>query len=401
MSAAALWQYKIELEHELAAILNFWQKNTIDQEYGGFYGKLDNANKVDHHAPKGSVVNSRILWAFSAAYNLTGNSDYLKVAERAFQYIVSNFIDKKYGGVYWSVDYKGKPVDTKKQIYALSFAIYGLSEFYQCSGNQQAKELALTLYNDITTYSHDEMNGGYIEALSEDWKELRDLRLSEKDANEKKSMNTHLHVLEGFSNLYRIWPHEVLKKRITELVHVFLEYIIDDTTNHLNLFFNEKWEIRSNVISYGHDIEAAWLIPESVEVIDEKELLKKIKMKSVLMADAASEGLDNDGGLWYEYDAGKDQFIKEKHWWPQAESMIGFFNAWQITGDEKYLQKSVNSWNFVKEHILDRWNGEWFWGVTENYSLMEEDKVGMWKSPYHNSRACIELIRRINSLDSI
>ncbi|MEO8414146.1 MAG: AGE family epimerase/isomerase [Ginsengibacter sp.] len=400
-SAASLWQYKSELEHELSAILNFWQQHTIDQELGGFYGRLDNVNKVDHHAPKSSVVNSRILWAFSAAYNLTGNKDYLKTSERAFQYIVDNFIDKKYGGVYWSVDYKGKPADTKKQIYALSFAIYGLSEFYQCSGNHQAKELALALYNDIMTYSHDEMFGGYIEALSEDWKELRELRLSEKDANEKKTMNTHLHVLEGFSNLYRIWPNEVLKKRITELIHVFLNHIIDDTTNHLILFFNEKWNVRSNVISYGHDIEAAWLIRESVEVIGDKELLEKIKMKSVLMADAAAEGLGNDGGLWYEYDTAEHLLLKEKHWWPQAESMIGFFNAWQINGDEGYLQKSIKCWNFVKDHIRDQANGEWFWGVTENYSLMAEDKVGFWKGPYHNSRACIELIRRINSLDCI
>ncbi len=397
-SLQQLDQYKKELQNELSELLNFWQKNTIDNEFGGFYGKLDNSNKVFPHAPKGSVLNSRILWTFSAAYNLTGNMDYLNTAERAFVYIIDHFIDKKYGGVYWSVDYKGDPLDTKKQIYALSFAIYGLSEFYQCNKNEQAKKLAIELYNLIVEHSYDTINGGYIEALSADWMEINDLRLSKKDANEKKSMNTHLHVLEGFSNLYRIWPNEGLNKKITELIHIFLDHIIDKKSNHLILFFDEEWNVKSDIISYGHDIEAAWLIQEATEVIGDKELLEKIKIKSVKLANAAAEGLDKDGGLWYEYNANENHLIKEKHSWPQAESMIGFFNAWQINGDERYLEKSVNSWRFTQQHILDKVNGEWFWGVTENYSLMEEDKVGIWKCPYHNSRACIELIRRISKV---
>lgn len=398
VSVPRLEEYKKELQNELSAILNFWQENTIDKEFGGFYGKLDNSNKVFPAAPKGSVLNSRILWTFSAAYNLTENIAYLNTAEMAFSYIIDYFIDKKYGGVYWTVDYKGAPLDTKKQIYALSFAIYGLSEFYKCSKNQQAKELAIELYNLIVAHSYDTINGGYIEALSQDWKEINDLRLSKKDANEKKSMNTHLHMLEGFANLYCIWPNEVLNKKIAELIHIFLDHIIDKKTNHLILFFDEKWNVKSNIISYGHDIEAAWLIQETAEVIGDEELLEKVKTKSVLIANSAAEGLDKDEGLWYEYDADENNLIKQKHSWPQAESMTGFFNAWQITGDESYLEKSLNSWRFTQEHILDKKNGEWFWGITENYSLMEEDKVGIWKCPYHNGRACIELIHRISKL---
>ena len=399
VSVLQLVQYKKELHIELSSILKFWQENTIDNEFGGFYGKLDNSNNVFADAPKGSVLNSRILWTFSAAYNLTGNDDYLRTAERSFGDFVDHFIDKKYGGVYWSVDYKGDPFDSKKQFYALSFAIYGLSEYYQCTKNKKAKELAKELYNLIIEHSYDTINGGYIEALSEDWKEINDLRLSKKDANEKKSMNTHLHILEGFANLYRIWPDEVLKNKIAELINIFLDHIIEKKTNHLVLFFDEKWKVKSNIISYGHDIEAAWLIQEAAEVIGDNALVEKFKNKSVEIANAATEGLDKDGGLWYEYNADENHLIKEKHSWPQAESMIGFFNAWQISGDEKYLQKSILSWRFVKEHIIDKKNGEWFWGVTENYSLMKEDKVGIWKCPYHNSRACIELINRINKIE--
>lgn len=393
-----LEHYKKELQNELSAILSFWQQHTIDNRFGGFYGRLDNSNKIFTNAPKGSVLNSRILWAFSAAYNLTGNNEYLSVALRAFEYIMDYFIDAINGGVYWTVDYKGKSLDTKKQVYALSFAMYGLSEFYLATKNQQAKEAAIELFHLIVEHSYDITNGGYIEALSADWKNIEDLRLSKKDANEKKSMNTHLHVLEGFTNLYRIWTHEELKKSIQELIHIFTDHIIDKNNNHLILFFDEKWNVKSNIISYGHDIEAAWLIQEAVEIIGDNDLLKTIKMQSVQLANAAMEGLDTDGGLWYEFDANENYLIKEKHSWPQAESMIGFFNAWQITGNESFLKKSFASWQFVKAHILDTKNGEWFWGVKENYELMNEDKVGIWKCPYHNSRACIELIKRIDNI---
>ena len=392
----ALQKYKSELENELSNILGYWQKNAIDKEFGGFYGKLDNSNQVFNDAPKGSVLNSRILWTFSAAYNLNGHEDYLHVAERAFQYIVTHFIDKKNGGVYWSVDYEGNPLDTKKQIYALSFTIYGLSEFYIATKNETAKELAIQLYHLIVEHSYDTENGGYIEALTADWKEIKDLRLSDKDANEKKSMNTHLHVLEGFANLYRTWPNEELKQRIEELIRIFSDHIIDPETNHLILFFDDEWNVKSNIISYGHDIEAAWLVQEAAEIIADEQIIEKVKQHSLLIADASEEGIDKDGGLWYEYDVNENHLIKEKHWWPQAEAMIGFLNAWQITKKESYLEKSLNSWKFVQQYILDTKKGEWFWGVKENYEVMNEDKVGLWKCPYHNGRACIELISRIN-----
>lgn len=398
-SLKILTKYRSELENELSDILSYWEKNTVDAAFGGFYGKLDNLNKVYNEAPKGSVLNSRILWTFSAAFNLNGNEDYLPIAERAYQYIVTHFIDKKNGGIYWSVDYQGNMLDTKKQIYALTFAIYGLSEYYHATKNETARKLAIDLYHLIVEHSYDKKYGGYIEALTADWQEIKDLRLSDKDANEKKSMNTHLHVLEGFANLYKVWPNGDLKQKIEELIHIFFDHIIDFKSNHLHLFFDGEWNVRSHIISYGHDIEAAWLVQEAVEIISNEKLLEKIKKYSILMADATIEGLDKDGGLWYEYDVNKNHLIKEKHWWPQAEAMIGFFNAWQITQKESYLTHSFNSWKFVQKHILDTNNGEWFWGVTENYELMDDDKVGLWKCPYHNGRACIELILRIKKVE--
>jgi cellobiose epimerase len=392
-------QYRKELEEELVNILSFWQDHTPDYESGGFYGRINNAGETFKDSPKGAVLNSRILWAFSAAYNLTKNEDYLRTATRAFHYISSHFIDKEFGGVYWTVDSQGNPLDAKKQIYALSFAIYGLSEFYIASKVEEAKLAAIDLYKTIVRYSYDYKSGGYIEALSRNWEELEDLRLSNKDANEKKSMNTHLHVLEGFANLYRIWPDEKLNERITELIYIFERHIIDPETHHLILFFDEEWNKKAAAISYGHDIEAAWLIQETAEILGNPELINEIKKESLLIADAATEGLDSDGGLWYEFDKKNDQLIKEKHWWPQAEAMVGFFNAWQISGDEIYLNRSLKSWNFIQKHIIDKKNGEWYWGITEDHSIMEEDKVGVWKCPYHNVRACVELIKRISEIE--
>lgn len=388
-------QYQLELEHELKDILAYWIKHAIDGKNGGFVGRIDHNGNIYYDAPKGSVLNSRILWTFSAAYNLTKDHQYLEVAQSAFHYFVERFIDKEFGGVYWTLNYKGGPLDTKKQIYALSFAIYGLSEFYKASNNENAKELAIILHNAVVKYSYDKNNGGYIEALTRDWKPLGDLRLSPKDANERKSMNTHLHVLEGFANLYRIWPAEIVKEEIAGLITIFLEHIISRQTGHLLLFFDDKWNSKSSIVSYGHDIEAAWLIQEAAESINHQQLVSKLKDKSIVLANAASEGLDTDGGLWYEYDSLTNRMVKQKHSWPQAEAMVGFFNVWQVTGDEKYLHYSLRSWQFVKKYMHDKKCGEWFWGVNEDYSPMSnEDKVGIWKCPYHNSRACIEIIRR-------
>lgn len=388
--------YRQEMQQELKNILAYWMEHTIDEANGGFAGKINNDNIVVPAAPKGSVLNSRILWTFSAAYNLTKDATYLNIAARACSYLVDFFVDKEYGGVYWSVDYSGKPLDTKKQIYAIAFAIYGLSEYHLASGNDKAKQQALALYNVMEQYSHDTAKGGYIEALTKDWKEIGDLRLSAKDSNEKKSMNTHLHILEAYANLYRIWPDDQLRHHITELINLFLNNIIDPQTNHLRLFFDEDWNSKGDIVSYGHDIEAAWLIQEAAEVIHDEKLIVEVKERSVKIAVASERGLDTDGGLWYEKEA--DHLIKEKHWWPQSEAMVGFYNAWQITGDQHFLNRSLNTWKFVQAHLLNKEKGEWYWGVKEDYTIMQgEDKVGIWKCPYHNGRACIELIRRIDA----
>ncbi len=389
--------YKKELNDELGNIMNFWAAVAPDNEFGGFYGKIDNNNKVTPGAPKGSVLNARILWSFSAVYNHNPNPACREMANRSYQYIDRHIIDNEFGGVYWSVDYKGNPLDTKKQVYAIAFTIYALSEYYLASGDETAKQKAIDLFYLLAERAYDPIETGYFEAFTRDWKPIEDLRLSAKDANEKKTMNTHLHVLEGYTNLYRIWPDKALKEHISILLDNFFDHFINHETNHLALFFDERWQSKSGLVSYGHDIEATWLLLEAAEVIGDETMVERVKKITIAIAEATMEGLDTDGGVWYEYEPDGDHLIKEKHWWIQAEAMIGFFNAWQIDADERYLEISIKNWKLVKNKILDKINGEWFWGITEDGQIMPgEDKVGLWKCPYHNSRACIEIIKRIS-----
>jgi mannobiose 2-epimerase len=388
---------KEEMHAELLSILNYWESNTADEKNGGFIGAIDYNDTKDYDAEKGSVLNARILWAFSAAYPVTKNENHLKVAERAFEYITKHFYDTTYGGIFWSLNADGSPKDTKNQVYALAFAIYGLSEFYAVTKNELALQLAISLYKKIEQYSFDPIHKGYFEAFTRDWQPIADLRLSDKDANEAKTMNTHLHIVEGYANLYRVWPDAGLKAVIAQLLHTINDYFMDAETGHLRLFFNEVWIEKLDVISYGHDIEAAWLLQWCAEIIEDGTLIDIYKKHAVIMADATFEGIDDeDGGLWYEYDPEHETLIAEKHWWPQSELLIGMVNAWQLTGNEKYLDAVKQNWAFVQKYILDRQNGEWIWGIYAGYNKIEKDKAGFWKCPYHNTRACLELIDRLS-----
>lgn len=388
-----------ELTDELKSILNYWLNHTVDEVNGGFWGKIDNGNQVTPDAAKGSVLNARILWSFSAAYNQNPDEAYLQAATRAYDYIKVCFVDDEFDGVYWSVSYKGDKLDTKKQVYANAFTIYALSEYYMASKLETVKEEAIGLYRLLLDKSYDRDKTGYLEAFTRDWQPLGDLRLSAKDANEKKTMNTHLHVLEAYTNLYRIWPDGGLKQQIEILINNFFDHFIDAEAGHLVLFFDEDWNRRSDTVSYGHDIEATWLLQEAAETIGNHEMIVKINAICIAIAEATIQGLDTDGGLWYEYEPAGNHLIKEKHWWVQAEAIVGFYNAWQVNGNDKYLQLTLDNWAFVKDKILDKQNGEWFWGVRDDGSIMPgEDKAGLWKCPYHNSRACIEIINRIKIL---
>lgn len=380
---------------ELENILRYWAENTVDETHGGFYGQINNLNEVNETAVKGVVLNARILWTFSAAVCCLKNKKYVTIAGRAFNYLQQHFTDQLNGGVYWSLSYTGQPLDTKKQVYAQAFAIYAYAEYFLATGTEAAKIAAIGLFKLLEKHAFDNEFGGYVEALTVNWQPIADLRLSDKDANEPKSMNTHLHVLEAYTNLYRIWPDNGLYKKIKGLLAIFKDFIIDKNTGHMHLFFAMDWQVKSSILSFGHDIEAAWLLQDAAEVIQDPYWLLATKGLTLQMAEASARGLDSDGGLWYEHDLVNHHFIYEKHWWPQAEALVGFYNAWQVSGKQHWLEKTLSVWQFTQQYIIDYANGEWFWGVKKDHSIMQgEDKAGFWKCPYHNGRALMEIIRR-------
>jgi cellobiose epimerase len=397
--AETLLNYKAALQLELEDILRYWINNVVDEKQSGFYGAVSPDNVADLLAPKGAVLNSRILWTFSAASQYSTNERCLEIATRAFNYLEKYFIDYEYGGVFWSVDHTGKMLDSKKQIYALAFCLYGLAEYYKVTCNKQALQYAKDMFECIEKFSFDKTKDGYIEAFNREWGSIDDLRLSEKDNNEKKTMNTHLHIIEAYANLYQVWPEIFLRGKIIGLLNIFQKHFFNAQNHHLNLFMTEDWEVKSSIQSFGHDVEASWLLYECAEISGNELYIDRYKKIALQLADAAAGALDSDGGIWYEYDPAADHWIKEKHSWPQAEAMVGFFNAYQLSGEEKYLQQSVNSWQFVKQYLKDTDGGEWFWGVSEDYSIMQKDKAGFWKCPYHNSRACMEIMKRISLLN--
>lgn len=392
-----LKQLKSELSTELDSILKYWSKHTIDNQNGGFIGQIDFNDHIIANTEKGAVLNARILWSFSASYQVTKNEQHKKLATRAFEFLSKYFYDSEFGGLFWSINVDKTPKDTKNQIYALAFAIYGLSEYYAISKDEKALEIAINLYLKIQENSFDPENKGYFEALTREWNPIEDLRLSDKDANEKKTMNTHLHIVEAYANLFKVWKDKTLQTEIIELLETIDQHFINTETGHLRLFFDENWVEKQDVISYGHDIEAAWLLLQCAEISEDENLIAKFSKHAIQMAEVTKEGIDSDGGLWYEFDPEKKELVAEKHWWVQAEALIGFYNAYQLTQNEDYLNIVYKNWKFIKKYILDQKNGEWFWGIYSDYTLIEKDKAGFWKCPYHNSRACLELINRIKT----
>ncbi len=384
--------------NELNNILKYWASNVIDNINGGFVGRIDSNQHIDNNAPKGLILNARILWTFSAAYKILKRPELLEVADRAYKYIVENFSDKKNAGYYWMISNNGKPEHTKKQIYAQAFVIYGFSEYFSVTQNKECYSKSIEIFDLIEKYAFDKTKNGYFEAYTLDWKEeTADLRLSDKDMNEKKTMNTHLHVLEAYSNLYKIYKNDFLKAKILNLLDIFNGKIINLNDKHFDLFFNEDWIRKSDIISFGHDIEGSWLLYEAAEVVGSEKYIEKQKQIAVEMAYEVAKAVNKDGGL--EHDKERNGHSDgEFEWWAQAESVVGFVNAYQLSGDIKFLKAAVNMKGFIENYFIDKKFGEWFYRIDGNYQpILHYDKVGFWKCPYHNARMCIELIKRLES----
>ena len=381
-------------------IMPFWCGPALDHEQGGWMGCLSNDLKPDRTQPKGLIINSRILWAFSAVHRVRPEKLFQQMADRAFNYVMDRFWDAQHGGAFWRLDDAGRVIDDSKKIYGQAFYIYALAEYHQAFGGKAALERAIQLFELIERHAHDPRHGGYIEVCRRDWSEAgAEARLSDKDMNEKKSMNNHLHVLEAYTNFYRAWPEPRVAERLRELIQLFEQRILDARTQHFQHFFDETWRVRSDSYTFGHDIEGTWLLCEAAEVLGDAALLKQVQGVVLPMVEVVlKEGIAADGALYYEGKGGKI-IDPGKECWPQAEAVIGFLNAFQLSGDRKYLQTSLRAYDFIENRLVDRAHGEWFWRINEDGKLDPKlPKVSEWKGPYHGSRMCLETLHRLRAI---
>jgi cellobiose epimerase len=383
-------------------LMPFWCGPAVDHEQGGWMAWLSNDLKPDRTQPKGLIVNSRILWAFSAVHRAKADPLYKQMADRAFDFVMNKFWDEELGGAFWRLNDAGQVIDDSKKIYGQAFYIYALSEYHHAFGAPAALARAKETFELIERHAHDAKHGGYAEVCRRDWSEAgSEARLSDKDMNEKKSMNNHLHVLEAYTNLYRVWKNSRVEERLRELIQLFQDRILDLHTQHLHHFFDEQWRVRSDTYTFGHDIEGTWLLCEAAEVLGDAPLLQRVQGIALRMAEVAlKEGIENDGGLCYEGKGGKT-IDHGKECWPQAEAVIGFLNAFQISGDPKYFLAARRTWDFIEHHLVDRVHGEWFWRITpEGQVDATLPKVSEWKGPYHGSRACLETLHRLRAISA-
>ncbi len=399
-------------------ILSFWFNKMQDGQRRGFYGQMRGDGTLVPDADKGCILNARILWSFSAAYRVLGKPDYLMAATRAKDYILEHFIDKIYGGTYWSLNAEGNPLDTKKQFYAIGFVIYGLSEYARATGDPEAFDYAIRLFDGIEQHSWDPQYGGYIEACTREWDTIADMRLSDLDANYPKSQNTHLHIIEPYTNLFRLmqerpelmqgrpcplatgesWGDVSLRveKSLRQLIDIFCDKILNPETHHLDLFFDMDWTRGAGWLeSYGHDIECSWLMHEAALVLGDKQVLQKVEPIVRLVAKASEKGLNADGSMTHEANLDTGHIDADRHWWVQAEAVVGFLNIYQYFGDTDALQHGLRCWQYIKDNLIDWKNGEWFWSRDPQGNInLKDDHAGFWKCPYHNSRMCLEIIER-------
>lgn len=386
-----------QFKNELVAIADWWIENTIDKTNNGFIGEITATGVVKEKSNRGIVLNTRILWFFSEIALYFNEVKYKEIADRAYHYIQSFFFDHTFGGVVWEVDYQGHCINNRKQIYAQAFAIYALCSYYKLTKNQQVLDNAYALYGLIEKYGHDDTNGGYYEAFSQQWGHLDDVRLSTKDLNYPKTMNTHLHIIEAYTALYSVFNCSDVRQSLITLLGYYHKYFINKDNYHLRMFLDNNWQDHSTTYSYGHDIESSWLIWESVKILGDKDLYNIFKPLVIkLAATCYREGRDDKGAVLDMYDIKNNKNIVERVWWIQAEALVGFLNAYEITGEYFYLEAVAKNWQFICNSIIDHKHGEWHWSsILDQHDSYHHYKMGFWKAPYHNGRAMLEMCKRL------
>lgn len=379
-------------KHLRKKLIPFWEE-MADWHLGGFYGYLGYNLELDRQAVKGVILNSRILWFFSNAYLTLKKPELLKYAEHAYLFLRDFCLDRECGGVYWSLTCDGKVEDETKHTYNQAFAVYALSSYYAAGGSEEALRLAYELYELIETRCRDE--GGYGEAYSRDFVPASNEKLSENGVMAERTMNTLLHVFEAYTELYRVDHRADVAECMREMLDVFVKKVYNPEKRRQEVFFDGQWNTLIDLHSYGHDIETSWLLDRGCRVLGDEAYSKKLEPVILALAEEIYERAYQDHSVMNECENGVDN--TDRIWWVQAESVVGFLNAWEKWPEKRYfLDAARDIWQYIDRVIVDKREGsEWYWRVDENGKPVEgEPIVEPWKCPYHNGRMCMEVIRR-------
>ena len=359
------------------SILPFWLG--LKDPAGGFFGEADGTGRIRKDADRGAVLNARILWTFSAAYRVLGKESYADAARWALSYFLDHFLDEDAGGVYWCLDASGRPLDDKKQLYAQAFAIYGLSELYRATHDAHTLEAAIDLYQTVESHFADHQNGGYVEALARNFSPLEDMSLSAHDINADKTMNSHFHLMEAYANLYKVWSDPSLKSALDALIDLTCTRIMGPD-GHLQLYFRRDWNVLPGGVSYGHDIETSWLLLECAMATRDFSIVNRVKPYALKIGQAGNEGLLSDGSMRYEKLL-DGSFDDSRQWWVQAEAVVGNLWLWKYHGDAAAADRALACWNYIRDHLVDRNGGEWYWAILPD-GTPDFDKLAFRKKPY-------------------
>lgn len=377
-------------------ILPFWL-SMEDKTFGGFYGKMASDLSIDKQADKSAILMTRYLWSLSAAYPLSKQAGLLDAAEQVYRFITDNLLDNEHHGMYWSVTYDGQPTETQKHIYVQSFAIYALSEYYKVSKKQSSLNLAIELFDLIESKAYMADVNGYHEEFSSDWQPSPATLMGPKGQAAYYSTNSLLHLLEAYTNLYQVHATPKLLERITNLLAVFKEKIVSKE-GHCHTVFNRDWQPLNSDISYAHDIETAWLLYRSLEVVERNHDAEYLDMVNRIMNSVVREGLDNHGIIIDERYKGCKSSIKQ--WWSLAESVVGFYDAFNRTSDSRYEELAQSHWKFIQKYLLKPGLlSEWLPHIDERGQEVTSKSTNQsdgWKGPYHTVRMYVEMLERLS-----
>lgn len=390
-STEALLQMSNEFQQELTShILPFWQKNLPNPTNKGFYGTLDDKGIATPNAIRSLTLTSEILWAFSAADAEISSADYKKLADYAFADLEKNFLDKKHGGVYWSVDSSGKPAQNHKQIYAQGLALLAFGEYART--HKPALEQAKALYQLLEKHAHDKIQGGYVQTLNQDWSQGK--APDSLNTGAEKTLHTQLVVLQAYSRLLALWPDTELKKNHRALIDLLQNKLFDRKSGHFGLNFDGDWKPKNDAYNNGLDQETAWSLVVAAKVQDDDELIQQTEQFALKVATNGLMALDGTGGI---VNNPKDT---NKDWWAQGEALVSFLGAYQISGDMQFFMGAMRNWGFIKAHLVHP-QGDWYWGTDTAGRQRIEPRANLLKGPLHNSRAMLEATYRLQLLGAL